>query len=151
MTPTVIDSFSGEYRFLSNFYTAPITLWVHDRHWTANTVEHPYQASKATSEADFKYVMDSETPGVAKSRGREIKMNDSFEHMKLKVMYQLVKHKFDVHPELKKKLLDTGDALLIEGNHWGDTFWGVCKGRGTNHLGQILMRVRSEFRAEVGI
>ena len=49
--------------------------------------------------------------------------------------------KFQV-PELREKLLATGDEELIEGNWWNDKFWGVCKGEGCNMLGLILMEVR---------
>ena len=38
---------------------------------------------------------------------------------------------------------DTNNEELIEGNTWNDTYWGVCNGRGQNHLGKILMKVRS--------
>ena len=50
-------------------------------------------------------------------------------------------------PEYRQRLLDTGDRELIEGNTWGDRFWGVCRGEGENKLGRILMRVRDELRA----
>ena len=60
-------------------------------------------------------------------------------------MYEIVKDKFSRNPELRVKLLNTGDIELIEGNYWGDTFWGVCNGKGENHLGKILMRVRKEL------
>jgi len=49
-------------------------------------------------------------------------------------------------PLLRKKLLATGNATLIEGNTWGDTYWGVCKGKGQNKLGKLLMELRSELR-----
>ena len=39
------------------------------------------------------------------------------------------------------------DALLEEGNTWGDRVWGVCQGQGENRLGKILMKVREELRA----
>ena len=42
-------------------------------------------------------------------------------------------------------LLATGKATLVEGNSWGDTFWGVCRGKGKNMLGKILMRVRKRL------
>lgn len=42
----------------------------------------------------------------------------------------------------------TGDAELIEGNNWGDTFWGVCNGRGENMLGKLLMEIRDYLRAQ---
>ena len=44
------------------------------------------------------------------------------------------------------KLLDTGDAILIEGNDWGDRYWGVCDGVGQNKLGLILMGLRKKMK-----
>ena len=60
-------------------------------------------------------------------------------------MYEIVLAKFSQNEYLKRRLLETGNALLIEGNDWGDTYWGVCNGRGKNKLGKILMRVRTEL------
>lgn len=31
----------------------------------------------------------------------------------------------------------------------GDTYWGVVDGKGENHLGKILMKVRSEIRKKL--
>lgn len=50
------------------------------------------------------------------------------------------------NPELRDKLVATGDAEIVEGNWWGDKFWGVCRGVGENHLGKILMRIRTELQ-----
>jgi hypothetical protein len=60
-------------------------------------------------------------------------------------MVDLLCQKF-TNSELRQKLLATEDAILIEGNTWGDTFWGVCKGVGKNHLGKILMAIRKELQ-----
>jgi predicted NAD-dependent protein-ADP-ribosyltransferase YbiA (DUF1768 family) len=54
--------------------------------------------------------------------------------------------KFVCNPRLQRMLLDTSDAELVEGNWWGDRFWGTFRGAGRNHLGKILMRVRDELR-----
>ena len=62
----------------------------------------------------------------------------------LDVMRDLVVQKFS-DPLLQSLLETTGDEELIEGNHWGDVFWGVCKGVGENHLGKILMKVRGRW------
>jgi predicted NAD-dependent protein-ADP-ribosyltransferase YbiA (DUF1768 family) len=62
----------------------------------------------------------------------------------------MVRLKFSTHQELRERLLATGEAELIEGNTWNDTFWGVCKGEGQNWLGKILMEVRKEL-AEVEV
>ena len=34
----------------------------------------------------------------------------------------------------------------MEGNTWGDRFWGVDGGEGENHLGGLLMKIRLELR-----
>ena len=63
-------------------------------------------------------------------------------------MKDIVRAKFSQNEELAKKLLATNDEYLIEGNTWGDRFWGTVNGEGRNQLGIILMQVRDELRAE---
>ena len=62
-------------------------------------------------------------------------------------MYEIVKEKFTQHEDLKRRLLETGDEELQEGNNWYDTYWGVDihTGKGLNMLGKILMRIREEL------
>jgi predicted NAD-dependent protein-ADP-ribosyltransferase YbiA (DUF1768 family) len=60
---------------------------------------------------------------------------------KLEFMNWGVREKFK-NEELRELLISTGDMTLIEGNAWKDFFWGVCNGKGENHLGKILMKVR---------
>jgi predicted NAD-dependent protein-ADP-ribosyltransferase YbiA (DUF1768 family) len=69
-------------------------------------------------------------------------MRPDWESVKLQVMEDLLVQKFaDEH--LEKQLQETGDADLIEGNYWGDDFWGVDKKKGgKNHLGKLLMKIR---------
>ena len=53
---------------------------------------------------------------------------------------------------LTELLLSTEDSSLVEGNDWNDKFWGVCQGKGLNHLGRILMKVRKEVKEkETGV
>ena len=61
-------------------------------------------------------------------------------------MYVINFEKFSCNFYLLHKLLTTGDAKIVEGNTWGDTFWGVCGGVGENHLGKVLMRIRAELQ-----
>jgi hypothetical protein len=58
-------------------------------------------------------------------------------------MYDLLRKKFANYPLLRKMLMETGDAILIEGNYWNDRFWGIC-GEGLNVLGILLMLVREQ-------
>lgn len=135
MTP--IDSFQGEYRWLSNFWPA---LVIFDGDYYP-TVEHAYQAAKTTDRSARIRIHRAETPGLAKKLGRGLAMRPDWDTFKLEVMLILLRQKF-TDPELRRKLLETGDRELIEGNTWGDRFWGVCGGTGENHLGKILMHVR---------
>lgn len=137
----VIDSFTGEYRFLSNFYPSRIVV----KGILYPTVEHAYQAYKTNELHQRMWISSARTPGEAKRRGRRVHMSSGWEHIKLGVMSSLLKWKFEI-PDLRKKLVDTRDAELVEGNTWGDTFWGVCNGVGENNLGKLLMRVREELR-----
>jgi ribA/ribD-fused uncharacterized protein len=79
----------------------------------------------------------------AKKFGRKVKLRDDWNDVRLQIMGEVVLTKFVVNKDLRDKLIATGQRELIEGNTWHDTFWGVCNGKGGNHLGKILMEVRS--------
>jgi N-glycosidase YbiA len=82
----------------------------------------------------------------AKALGKRIELRKDWNDIKLDIMYKIVKNKFTQNPTLTKLLVDTNDKVIIEGNTWGDIYWGMCKGKGENHLGKILMKVRKEIR-----
>jgi N-glycosidase YbiA len=135
-----IDKFSGEYRFLSNFWLAEVEM----DGLTYPCVENAYQAAKNFDRERRKMFL-SLTPGQAKNEGRKAIMRPDWEDVKILIMTQLVRDKFNRNKSLQERLLQTGDLELVEGNTWGDTFWGVCNGEGTNHLGKVLMKVRAEL------
>lgn len=137
-----IESFSGEYYFLSNFYPCEITFI---DGYTFTSVEHAYQASKTTIEEEIqKFVKEAGiTASQAKRLGRKVTLRPDWEDIKLRVMVALISRKFE-SPELRAKLLATGTAEIVEGNYWNDYFWGVCNGKGDNYLGKILMTERAK-------
>lgn len=153
-----IDRFYGEYQWLSNFW--PCQVWVrwNENLYLAKSVEHAYQASKAVEYSDFCAVLAIDGAGKAKRYGRKIKWKPSWklEEFRIQTMRDLVRQKFNNNPDLKQKLLDTGDAELIEGNNWHDNFWGDCiceycrrnwfNNPPKNYLGHILMEIRNELR-----
>lgn len=136
----VIDSFFGPYRFLSNF--EPCTVEYDGM--TYNCSEAAYQAAK-TTDVSLRIAFTTMNGSKAKFAGQKLPIRADWNDIKVDVMYQIVKDKFSRNPELRQKLLSTGTLQLIEGNYWGDTFWGVFNGKGENHLGKILMRVRKEL------
>lgn len=141
----MITEFSGEYRFLSNFYPCHIILGSK----ILPTVEHAYQAMKTLTIKDQLWIEGSNTPGQAKYRGRNILIRPDWDVVKLDVMNALIMQKFTnkQNAHLKEMLIATGDEQIIEGNTWGDTFWGVSNGVGENHLGEILMWTREFVRS----
>ena len=138
-----IEQFTRCYRFLSNFY--PAIIEGIDLHKYV-TVEHAYQAAKCRHAKDALRIRRTIKPAVAKHMGRKVEQVEGFMEDRVAIMRLLVRKKFSTIQHLKEKLLATGNAELIEGNYWGDRYWGVCKGEGENHLGKILMQVRKELR-----
>jgi ribA/ribD-fused uncharacterized protein len=141
--PTKIDSFEGEYRFLSNFWPAKVVF----EGLSYPSVEHAYQSAKTLDMDDRKHIAAIPDAADAKRLGRELKLRPDWEQVKLGVMETCVRYKFSHNPEMRTKLLATGELYLEEGNTWNDRYWGVCEGQGENHLGKILMKVRAELRS----
>jgi hypothetical protein len=137
-----IDSFQGEYRFLSNFWPAEVVF----EGITYPDVEHAYQSAKTLDMDERRRIAAIPSPGDAKHAGEALQYRADWPQVKFDVMEQCVRYKFTHHPELAAKLLATGDADLEEGNTWGDQIWGVYQGKGENHLGIILMKVRAELQ-----
>ena len=137
-----IDSFTEDYRFLSNFWPAPITLL--GLHYA--TTEHAYQAMKCVDQFEnAEGIRLAPTAGKAKRMGQATLVREDWDLIKVDVMRLITRLKYNI-PELGMLLLATGDQELIEGNTWGDRFWGVCDGEGQNNLGKILMEVRDSLR-----
>lgn len=147
-----IYCFIREYSFLSNYFASPIV--VDGVKW--QTVEHAYHALKAQIGSDeYEAIFEAETPGEAKKIGRKIKLDSDWKENKITVMEKLLRLKFEQHPDLREKLINSYPAQLEEGNNWGDRFWGVCparvdgetndKSKGENHLGKLLMMIRAEY------
>lgn len=137
-----VKLFRGKYDFLSNMYAATFE-------WDGRTYQNSEAAFQSAKSLD-PAVRDefSAMAGVtAKREGKKVKLRGDWERVKLDVMEEVVRAKFSQNPELLKRLTDTGDMELIEGNRWHDSFWGVdmVTGQGDNHLGIILMKIRSEL------
>lgn len=145
-TRTTIDSFTGEYDFLSNFSPAAVAydgiFWI--------TVEHAYQAAKTVIPGERLRIHNGLTPGQAKKAGRKVTLRPDWEKIKVGVMSDLLACKFAVGSRLADQLLATGNAVLIEGNTWGDRFWGKVNGKGENWLGLLLMERRNFLSQQAG-
>lgn len=140
----MIDSFTGQYSFLSNFF--PCTVFMDGIQYPST--EHAYQAAKTLDPA-LRVPFQTGTAGMAKKLGRRLKVRPDWEEVKLGVMEDLLNQKF-ASGILLENLQRTRDQKLCEGNYWHDNFWGsctckkndVCKRGGSNHLGKLLMKIR---------
>ena len=139
-----ITSFQEEYKFLSNFYPSTVHIMNGPLSVACPTVEHAFQALKTENVSERTEIIKAVSPGAAKLLGRTCTMRSQWNEIKIQSMKSLLKQKFKI-PTLKAQLVATGDRELVEGNHHGDVFWGVCKGKGENHLGLLLMEVRAEL------
>ena len=136
-----ITSFRGEHAFLSNFHEAPVTI----EGITYPTAEHAFQAMKSTDPAVRREIAGLRNAAEAKRRGGSIPLaGRRWSEIREDVMLTILRAKFK-DPELAARLKATGSARLVEGNNWGDTFWGMSGGKGKNVLGEILMRIREEL------
>lgn len=138
-----ITDFHGDYDFLSNFYEVSVQY----QGLTYGSSEAAFQAQKCMTDK-AKAVFTEYRPGKSKSAGRRVTLRPDWENVKVNIMQEILRAKFTQNSELAERLIDTGDKVLVEGNNWGDTFWGVDNrtGQGENHLGKILMKIRSEIR-----
>lgn len=153
--PTRITKFVGpRFGFLSNFYIHPITfLGV-----TYPSLEHAYQAAKTLDLEQRRIILAAPTPGQAKYLGSPrgiVTLRPDWMKIRDQIMRDLEEQKYPsalqtAHPgwDLTARLLDTGEAELVEGNTWHDNYWGDCicprckKILGGNKLGYMLMEIR---------
>jgi len=145
--PTLIERFIDPWGFLSNFYGCKVTYEDEDY----PSVEHAYQAAKTLDKKKrMVFQFPGLKPGKAKELGSKLVLRPDWEEVKVGIMRELLIQKF-YGTVLRRKLLCTGAAQLIEGNYWHDEFWGVCDGtckrgphepNGLNWLGILLMEVR---------
>lgn len=138
-----ILEFKGKNRWLSNFDSPP----VYYEGVRYPSVEAAYQAAK-TLDLEARKRFTQMLPGDAKRIGsmRSHVVREDWDSVRVEIMRDLVTQKFSVEP-YRSKLAATGDCLIVEGNYWGDVFWGVCRGVGENVLGKIIMEVRAALAA----
>ena len=134
----VIRSFRGEYAFLSNRYPCTVK---DEEGLEYGSVERAYQAAKSW---DIRHriacQLEPDEREVWK-RGRDAVLREDWDQIRVKLMFELLKQKFQI-PKLREKLLETGDALLIWSNPH-DRFWGQVGDEGENQLGKHLMKIRT--------
>ena len=136
-------STQDEFGEFSNFAYFPIKL--DGKMW--HTTEHYFQAQKFADQQYQEKIRAERSPMIAARLGRDRKqkLRHDWESVKNNVMKKALVTKFTQHEDLKKLLISTGDAKLIE-HTVNDAYWGDGgDGKGQNFLGLLLMQVRDEI------
>ena len=111
------------------------------------TVEHYYQAKKYDNPTIIKKILEADTPKEASIIGRDrsnIRI-PNFKNIKDDVMFQGIYLKFMAHPDIRTKLIETGNKMIREMTI-NEFYWGVGYDLlGENHIGKILCDVREKI------
>jgi len=121
---TQIFKFTDDYDFLSNSYDCALMY----NGYVYNNAESAYQAQKNPSLAkDFTNLSARE----AINRGRSINIIPDWDKMKLNIMSDILKSKFN-NDVLRNKLISTGDTILINGMRHDNSYWGAIQHKKLN-------------------
>src|SRR6476469_1589456 len=134
----------SEYGCFSNFSSHGFELA--GEYW--QTTEHYFQAQKFPETHHCEQIRVVKTPKDAANMGRDRSrpLRTDWEQVKDDIMRKAVLRKFETHEDIRKELLSTGDAEIVE-NSPIDYYWGCgADGSGKNMLGIILMEVREILR-----
>lgn len=151
-----IEVFEGNNHYLSNMYRLENGLVVAPEGIVVPTVEHAYQAAKFEASDVRLAVLTATTGHYAKKTAHtfvryKAAIIQDWPDKKIAIMRGFVREKFERNDDLRGKLVSTGEVEIVEGNDWGDRFWGVTppgSNKGQNWLGKILMELRTDFIQE---
>ena len=140
------NSHEMKYGFLSNFYPCAVEY----NGMRFKSAEAAFQSQKDPSRQEE---FEQYSPSEAKYYGRKGELRPDWEQVKDQIMADILMAKFSQNPELRKRLLKTGDEELVEKTWWHDTYWGICdcercRCRGKNKLGELLMELRAYFNGD---
>lgn len=137
--------YEQEFYVLSNF-SAFTLQWQGHRFDTSEAAYH-YEKFRDTAPET------AEAIRTAPSAHEAFKLADAhrdqqrpdWDDVKLDIMRAILRAKVDQHEYVRRKLLETGDRILVE-DSWRDDFWGIGEdGKGQNWLGRLWMEVRDEL------
>lgn len=106
---------------MSNFHICPVRY----ERITFPSSEHAFQAAKTLNTAHRLEIKRNPEPRDAKKLGRRVELRPDWEKVKIDVMRKILEAKFTQNDPLAERLLLTEPHFLVEGNDWGDDFWGA--------------------------
>ncbi|MEZ0077143.1 NADAR family protein [Planotetraspora sp. GP83] len=129
-------------RMLRNEYPTPIVV----ASVTYPTVAHAYWALSTTDPAAREQIRAAEAPHQAEELARQATRRTNWPAIRPAVMADLLRAKYDQHPDLAEALIATGDARIHYGPP-GSDYWHAGSPQGRNWIGRLLELVRAELVA----
>jgi len=102
------------------------------------STEHYYQSKKFLDPKIQKLIIEAKDAHDAWSLGQMYPLKKGWDDIKVKIMLNAHKLKFDQNPHLKELLVETEDEIKFP---YSDDFWGTI-------LGKILMIIRAYYKKE---
>ncbi|MER9351990.1 NADAR family protein [Mesorhizobium sp. M0514] len=140
------------YGIFSNLFRRPIEF----EGDVFPTSEHAYQAGKARKPEVRKWLMQAPSPALLAMAAHGLYYWDvapGWSKTKFDRMRRVLEAKFTQHPDLRDRLLSTGDLRLVEAatvDNEVNRLWGEVNGVGQNMLGTLLMELRAKLRSRSG-
>ena len=115
-----------------------------------SSVEEAYQAASfmGSDEELVEKIKKSHSADEAQriAYANRDKRREDWDDVKVSIMEELLRLKIEQNPYVKKKLLQTGDYMIVEDSP-KDDFWGWGPNRnGQNNLGKLWMKLREELK-----
>lgn len=151
---TVISSLTGEYLWLSNLYpmTRPITVTDdHGELVSGPSAEHLYQALKTDDPAQRARVLAAPTPLLARYAGGKVERRADWGQIKDLIMALILAAKFGpAHPELRRRLIATGQSRIDHITDDPENYWSIDRGtgKGRGRLGELLIGRRTALHRQ---
>jgi len=152
-TETHVYFYENEFYPLSNF-SAFRLKW---KGLDFDTSEHAYHWEKFVSPSRHEALLAIQQQIMqARSAHEAFKIAERYGQLRradwltirLDTMRSILQAKVEQHEYVRRKLLETGDRLLIE-DSWRDAYWGWGQHEdGANMLGKLWMEIRTELRKE---
>lgn len=125
-----VPAFRDEFEFLSNMYPCKVGEFL--------CAEAMYMSQKCPERANEFIGLNG---FQAKKLAKTVKLRADWNEVRINVMRTVLHAKFQGEMLERLKAIE---GEIVERNYWKDTFWGVCNGKGENHLGKLLMEIRDQ-------
>ena len=156
---TPVDFYEREFYPLSNFSSFTLMWETSPReglqrfdtseavyHWMKFNGNIP-SAKQRDIQESIRHAASAHDAFKIAERNREYR-RPTWDDEKVFVMRAIIRAKAEQHEYVRRKLLETGDRLLVEGS-WRDDFWGIGpNGDGQNMLGKLWMDLRAEIKKD---